>query len=542
MFLSCPNLLRRYSRMSKRSLASAPASPSRPKKKAKLAPTPGQSRLESFFGASSNITPNSAGPSQPSGSKSKASTSPAPAHQPNLKNTLTDEEVAWALAAADGLDLEALRQLESRGSSAHLPGAPARHESTQSEVIDVDAFSDENSSVKPSTSRRAKPAPRAPSTVERSSDAPRSPAPARIQHTTIGNAPASESPTYEPLNVDPPAYDLDWAPWPPNAPVPYSFLAHTLATLSGTRSRIAKLDTLTNALRTICRQHPPSLLPALYLLSNSLSPPYSPIELGLGPSIISKAIQHVSGLSSAALKRLYNQTGDPGKLQAIPDNRALTRCVFQPGDVAFEAKSNVRTLIPHPPLLIIGVYDSLLRIAHAKGSGAAKTKQAIVEKLLVAARGEETRFLVRTLGQNLRVGAVRTALAALARAMVLTPPPNVTAPIPSDSPFRVSAETLAGVKPLTAKKKVADEARDELNEVYTVAESLLKRVYVQHPNYDHIVKALLEVGLDGLAQQLPLTVGESRPRLRCALRVSCRQYSCRRTLASDARITHPLSR
>ncbi|RDX55136.1 ATP-dependent DNA ligase [Lentinus brumalis] len=316
-----------------------------------------------------------------------------------------------------------------------------------------------------------------------------------MQHTTIGNALPSESPTYEPLSVDPPTYDLDCVPWPHNAPVPYSFLAHTLATLSGTRSRIAKLDTLTNALRTICRQHPPSLLPALYLLSNSLSPPYSPIELGLGPSIISKAIQHVSGLSPAALKRLYNQTGDPGKLQAIP------------GDVAFEAKSNIRTLIPHPPLLITGVYDSLLKIAHAKGSGAAKAKQAIVEKLLVAARGEETRFLVRTLGQNLRVGAVRTVLAALARAMVLTPPPMVAAPIANDSPFRVRAETLAGVKPLNAKKKVADEARDALNEVYLVAESLLKRVYVQHPNYDHIVKALLEVGLDGLSEQLPLTIG-----------------------------------
>ncbi|KAI0706815.1 hypothetical protein C8T65DRAFT_651542 [Cerioporus squamosus] len=484
MFLSFPNLLQRCTRMPKRSLASASASP---KKKAKVSAA-GQSRLDSFFGASSNL-PNPAGPSQPSGSKSEASTSASLA-PPLQKDTeaLTDEEVAWALATADGLDLEALRQLESRGSSAHLSGAPARHDSTHLEVIDVDAFSDESLPEKTHRSRRATPASTAPPSVVRSPSVPRSPAPARTQRTTIGNALPSESPTYQPLNVDPPTYDLDCAPWPANAPVPYSFLAHTLATLSGTRSRIAKLDTLTNALRTICQQHPQSLLPALYLLSNSLSPPYSPIELGLGPSIISKAIQHVSGLSSTALKRLYNQTGDPG-------------------DVAFEAKSNVRTLIPHPLLLITGVYDSLLKIAHAKGSGAAKTKQAIVEKLLVAARGEETRFLVRTLGQNLRVGAVRTVLAALARAMVLTPPPMVTAPIANDSPFRVSAETLAGVKPLNPKKKVADGARDALNEVYLVAESLLKRVYVQHPNYDHIVKALLEVGLDGLAEQLPLTVG-----------------------------------
>lgn len=298
--------------MSKRSLASPSASP---KKKAKVSAAAGQSRLDSFFGASTHLPPNSAGPSQPSGFKSRASTSAALQKD---KEALTDEQVAWALAAADGLDLEALRHLESPGSNAHLSGAPPRHESAHFEVIDVDAFGDEDSPGKSPPSRLATPASTALPTVGRSPSAPRSPAPARMQHTTIGNALPSESPTYEPLSVDPPTYDLDCVPWPHNAPVPYSFLAHTLATLSGTRSRIAKLDTLTNALRTICRQHPPSLLPALYLLSNSLSPPYSPIELGLGPSIISKAIQHVSGLSPAALKRLYNQTGDPGKLQAIP--------------------------------------------------------------------------------------------------------------------------------------------------------------------------------------------------------------------------------
>lgn len=152
-----------------------------------------------------------------------------------------------------------------------------------------------------------------------------------------------------------------------------------------------------------------------------------------------------------------------------------------------------------------------MRIANASGLGAAKTKQAIVEKLLVSAQGEETRFLVRTLCQNLRVGAVRTSLTALGRAMALSPPQTLPAPVSDESPFRISAELLVEVKPLNENgKKVADEARDALNEVYVRAESLIKRVYVQHPNYDHIVEALLGVGLDGLAAQVPLTVGESR--------------------------------
>ena len=204
---------------------------------------------------------------------------------------------------------------------------------------------------------------------------------------------------------------------------------------------------------------------------------------------------NVSGLSSAALKRLYAKTGDAG-------------------DVAFEAKSNIRTLIPHPPLLITALYDSLLKIAHAKGQGAVKQKQAIVEKLLVAAKGEEVRFYVRTLSQHIRVGAVRTSiLTALARAMVLTPPSSLTVLIADDSPHHASLDLISQVKAITMKnmsKKVVDEAKEELIVKFTRAESLIKKVFVQHPNYDHMVVALLDAGLDGLSERVPLTVGVYR--------------------------------
>ncbi|KAM5531588.1 hypothetical protein V8D89_014757 [Ganoderma adspersum] len=475
--------------MSKRSLASS-ASPARRSKKAKASAGASQSRLDSFFSTPKCRSPSADTLSQTTGavaSSKSAAQNRVLEKGKKADRPLTDEELAWSLASADGLDLETLKKLESdRTNDVHLSGA-TNSESTNPEVIDVDALGETILQNAAGPSFHATPVESAvPGVVPSpSTSKPR----LLVTQQTIGNSNPSKYPTYHPLDVDPPSYSPTCEVWAPNAPVPYSFLAHTLATLSGTRSRIAKLDTLTNALRSICQQHPPSLLPALYLFSNSLSPPYSPLELGLGPSIISKAIQHVSGLSSAVLKRLYNATGDPG-------------------DVAFEAKSNVRTLVPHPPLLVTGVYASLLKIANARGPGAAKTKQAVVEKLLVSTQGEETRFLVRTLCQNLRVGAVRTSLAALGRAIVLSPPQTLSDPIADSSPFRISAELLAEVKPVSGqKKKVADEARDALGEVYVQAESLIKRVYVQHPNYDHIVEALLAVGLDGLAAQLPLAVG-----------------------------------
>ncbi|KAF5380402.1 hypothetical protein D9615_004605 [Tricholomella constricta] len=293
---------------------------------------------------------------------------------------------------------------------------------------------------------------------------------------------------YDDLTLDPLTSTSKHKPWPSTA-VPYSFLAHTLSTLTQTRSRIVINNTLTNCLRMIILHDPASLLPAIYLLSNTLAPPYSSVELGLGPSIISRSIQRMSGLTAPALKRLHNSTGDMG-------------------DVAFAAKSNLRTLLPHPPLLVNFVYSSLLRIAGCRGQGTSKEKEKIVEKLLLAATGEEVRFLTRTLSQNLRVGAVRTSiLSALSRAMVLIPITHFTHD-DSHSSYHASPELLRQLKPIPpGKGKVVDRTRDELLANFTQAEGLIKRVYVQHPNYEHITSGLLKGGLDGLEERVHLTVG-----------------------------------
>lgn len=298
---------------------------------------------------------------------------------------------------------------------------------------------------------------------------------------------------FAPLDADPINYLPDEQPWLKDG-APYAFLAYTLSTVSQTRSRIVIINALTNCLRTIITKQPETLLPSLYLLSNTLTPPYTSTELGLGPSIISRAIQNVSGITPATLKRLYNTLGDPG-------------------DVAVSAKSNLRTLVPHPPLTIHYVYESLLKIAYSKGQGAAKQKEKIVEKLLLSATGEEIRFLTRTLCQNIRVGAVRTSLlTALARAVVLS---RVSLDEDEDDSqenrgvLHVSSKLMAKIQklPSDTKRKPTDSARIKLNDVFSRAEALVKSVFVKHPNYNDIVSALLDTGLDGLDEKVPLTIG-----------------------------------
>ena len=200
------------------------------------------------------------------------------------------------------------------------------------------------------------------------------------------------------------------------------------------------------------------------------------MELGLGGSAISKALKKMCGLDSAGLKALYDKHGDAG-------------------DVAFEAKKRQSFTLRRPkPLSIKAVFQSLVKIANSRGSGSQDFKQRIVERLLQDAQGaEESRYLVRTLAQHLRIGAVKTTmLIALSRAFLLSRAPNTSYPTKSQSDLgKLKKETLA--------------------EIYAKGEELVKACFARRPNYNDLVPCLLEVGISdellvrcGLTLHIPL--------------------------------------
>ncbi|KAK4496973.1 hypothetical protein PRZ48_011422 [Zasmidium cellare] len=281
-----------------------------------------------------------------------------------------------------------------------------------------------------------------------------------------------------PLTFDPQKYipelKKQWAP--EGGLATYAMLTHCFVLVNSTQSRIKIVDTLVNLIRTLIEGDPDSLLPAVWLATNSISPPYIDIELGLGGSAISKALKKVCGLDNSSLKTLYNKHGDAG-------------------DVAFEAKKRQSLTLRKPkPLSIKGVYESLHKIANAKGQGCQEVKQRIVERLVQDARGaEESRYIVRTLVQHLRIGAVKTTmLIALSRAFLLSRPPGAS---------------------FTTKSR--DELRklskQDLAEVYSHGEELVKASFARRPNYNDLVPTLIDIGIDdellircGLAMHIPL--------------------------------------
>ncbi|UQC81020.1 DNA ligase I [Colletotrichum lupini] len=252
----------------------------------------------------------------------------------------------------------------------------------------------------------------------------------------------------------------------------YAFLTRCFILVSATQSRIKIVDTLVNCIRVLIEADPESLLPAVWLATNSISPPYISLELGLGGSAISKALKQVCGLDGRSLKTLYDKHGDAG-------------------DVAFEAKKKQSFTLRKPkPLTIKAVYQSLVKIANSQGNGSGEAKQRIVDRLLQDARGgEESRFIVRTLCQHLRIGAVKTTmLIALSRALFLSRPPGAEFP-------------LRSVKDLQKLKK------EELAEVWSRPEEILKACFARRPNYNDLVPVLLEIGVcDELLLRCDLTL------------------------------------
>ena len=268
----------------------------------------------------------------------------------------------------------------------------------------------------------------------------------------------------------------------------YSLLTRCFVLVNATQSRIKIVDTLVNCLRLLIEADPASLLPAVWLATNAIGPPYATsLELGLGGSAISRALKQVCGLDARSLKTLYDKHGDPG-------------------DVAYEAKKKQSFTLRRPrPLTIRGVYGALKRIAGSRGAGSAEAKQRIVDRLLQDARGgDESRYIVRTLCQHLRIGAVKTTmLIALSRAFLLSqPPPDVIPTKEAGVPRKMYApSTLAGMK------------KDELAAVWAGAEEIVKACFARRPNYDDLVPALLDLGVCndlpvlarcGLALHIPL--------------------------------------
>eukprot|EP00727_Mastigamoeba_balamuthi_P001338 m51a1_g11200 putative dna ligase 1-like (970) ;mRNA; r:15615-19317 len=260
----------------------------------------------------------------------------------------------------------------------------------------------------------------------------------------------------------PPHNPVTDAIWKEGEAVPYLALARTLAAVEGTTLRLVKVELLANLLRSVVRLTPGDLVAALYLVVGKVAPDFAGVELGVGESILVKAICNATGRTPDRLKADLREQGDLGK-------------------VAAAAKQNTRTMFPPPPLTVRGVFKTLKEIATSGGQASRNKKLDLIQRLLVSCRESEAQYLIRTLQGKFRIGcSEKTVLVALARAVVQTPP----------------LAHLAGSDPVLDARKTlkAGEFEEAVERTHEAVVKALSEV----PSFDEVVPVL--VGADGVAE------------------------------------------
>ncbi|KAI0244742.1 ATP-dependent DNA ligase Cdc17 [Massospora cicadina] len=244
----------------------------------------------------------------------------------------------------------------------------------------------------------------------------------------------------------------------------YKDLCQVFATIEATSKRLEKLAILTGFFLRVLITFPMGaensqhmVVTALYLCINRIAPDYEGIELGIGESLLMKAVAEATGRTLAKIKQDVAKVGDLGM-------------------VAQGCRSTQGTLFKPKPLTILTVFKTLKEIATMSGNSSMQRKVDKVKFLLVSCCDNEAKYLMRSLEGKLRIGlAEKTALVSLAHASVL---------------FR--------------HKKLS---KDSLEEKLIEASESIKTAFSEVPNYEKIAPPLILYGHENLEQHCKLTPG-----------------------------------
>lgn len=216
------------------------------------------------------------------------------------------------------------------------------------------------------------------------------------------------------------------------------------------------------------RTNPSELTSVVYLCINRLGPEYEEgLELGLGESIIIKALAESTGRSVTQIKQDYRSVGDLGL-------------------IALKSRKTQATMFQPKPLSVQMVFKGLYEIATLTGKDSQNKKITVIKRLLTASRGSQAKFIVRSLEGKLRIGlAEKSVLTALAQAFVVW-------------------EFEKGEK---NNKTSFGTVRKPTSEEVSKAEDMIKEVHCMVPNYGSIIDAAIAGGIDHVVETCKLTAG-----------------------------------
>lgn len=137
-------------------------------------------------------------------------------------------------------------------------------------------------------------------------------------------------------------------------------------------------------------------------------PDWNAVELGVGPSLLYESMSRASGISVKEIKQLIRETGDVGDTAKIALERGAAKSQTTFLDFTGAAAE----------LSMSDLFERMLAIAHASGTGSQQTKIRHLQYLFSTASPGESRYLARLVLGELRIGVgegiVRDAIAQAA--------------------------------------------------------------------------------------------------------------------------------
>ncbi len=247
-----------------------------------------------------------------------------------------------------------------------------------------------------------------------------------------------------------PVGSADGAP----AALQYRELAACLDQVGSTTKRLEITKHMSDFVRSVLKKSPASLAQCLYLSINKLGPDHDNIELGVGDSLLIKAIAQSTGRTPEKIKKDFKESGDLGELAMAAKGAQKT--------LGFGAKPK--------PLTVPDIFGALRKIADCKGNGSQQERVNLIKGLLVRAVGSESKFIIRHCQGKLRIGmSDKTVLVSCAHAF---------------------AQTVVGPSGVGEDRKFrggADKAKEN-------AERVLKHVFCSLPDWGVVLPVMIEAG------------------------------------------------
>ncbi|KAJ6766599.1 DNA LIGASE [Salix purpurea] len=138
---------------------------------------------------------------------------------------------------------------------------------------------------------------------------------------------------------------IDHACWNGGQPAPYIHLARTFDLVEAEKGKIKATSLLCNMFRSLLALSPEDVLPAVYLCTNKIAADHENVELNIGGTLVTSALEEACGTNRSKIREMYSSMGDLG-------------------DVAQVCRQTQTLLAPPPPLLIKDVFSALQKIRY----------------------------------------------------------------------------------------------------------------------------------------------------------------------------------